>query len=586
MAMQFAVGNDSGQAGKIDTPTLMNQMKQAGYNPTGMSADGMNITLDDGDGKPYAASVPKLLKGFGWNINSVTPQNVDYENVSPEMRAAVSTLPDDTMRQAYLEGSMKNRGIDKPQVVGSGRDWYVFNPGTSQYIALTNSPHFEAADLAEAGMKGARYVGSSLGGAAGFAVGGGTPLGIAGAAAGAGLAGGGIDALERAALAAHDPAYSDVMDQNRGAIARDVAENAGIDAATGGLFAGAPMAAEALAPGAGAAVKGALENGVGSTAAKYLGMGAEEGGKLARAGAGAVDNPIGRELVASVLPGTSQMQSAAFMAQAPELAMKLGAQGLEGAGNLARSGGEALGGMARRDLYSQARDFGIPAQDALGIAREGAAGGDTALSRAAQAVQSGGQRAGDLGRALQMPRGGRITTLGAEEGAPDALASAGRMGNPMQGPAGPGESTARDFMGNGMEQVGRRIAQRRALLSNADAATKQAAEDAAGQAWGKIGERIGQPIATAAQIGRGLDSAASGIAGGVIKGAKWGGIGAQHGGRLLRGLGTAAQPFENGALVRLGSEEHLKPWVDREVSPWESEAPSDSLETSTTLAAN
>jgi hypothetical protein len=44
------------------------------------------------------------------------------------------------MRHAYIAGKMKKAGAPDAKIVGSGRDWYVFNPGTNQWVGVTNDP--------------------------------------------------------------------------------------------------------------------------------------------------------------------------------------------------------------------------------------------------------------------------------------------------------------------------------------------------------------------------------------------------------------------------------------------------------------
>ena len=79
----------------------------------------------------------------------------------------------------------------------------------------------------EGGLEGAHMVGSALGAAGGGAVG-----GIPGSMAGAALAGGGVDAIERAIIGATDKDYGGAA--GYGSHLASIATGAGLDAATAG----------------------------------------------------------------------------------------------------------------------------------------------------------------------------------------------------------------------------------------------------------------------------------------------------------------------------------------------------------------
>ena len=548
MPMQFTVDNGQGTVGNIDTPTFVNQLKQGGYNPTGVSADGMHIQMDDGDGKPYTVPVTDAMKGFGFDVKGMKPQNVDYDHVEPGLRAGVTGLDSDSMRAAYLKGSLQDRGIKDAQVVGAGRDWYAFNPATSQYVALTNSPKWGAGDAVEGGMRALRAAGSTVGGAAGFALGGGSPLSAAGAAAGAGLGGGATDALERLALAAHDPAYERVASEHLGDMAKDVGVGAGIDAATGGALAAAPAAGRALfGSAAGDAVKGALEAGPISTLARSAGKTAEVGGDLAARGAGALDNEVGRTMVSSVMPGMGQVQNLGMALQAPEQAAEFGAKGAywlgdkfgseEGnaltrgaSGVLQRNADTAEGGIADKigDLArNRAATYGPPNPRGMGYSTSASDTyrnlGDSLGGQASYLKQSLGsaQSLGDLGESAA----GALTGQSRQIAMRRAQLAAMQKYSAQEAPNS-GFDAMRQAVGRGQQAA-------------MDVGTNAMGARDMGRA---IGGKLGDAAASAAHLGRALDSGANAVSGAAIKTVKWGGNAAKYGGKALNRAGSRYNP--------------------------------------------
>jgi hypothetical protein len=73
--------------------------------------------------------------------------------------------------------------------------------------------------------------------------------------------------------------------------------------------------------------------------------------------------------------------------------------------------------------------------------------------------------------------------------------------------------------------------------------------------WGKRGEGAGRFAESLGTAGKGLERAAEGITGLVLKGVRAGAAGGRFGGRQMRRLGTINQPFELQELGRYGAEE-------------------------------
>ena len=402
--MQFVVMDpQSGQEQVIDDSQVFHSLQQMGANPVGISPDGTRITLQDQQG-PYEVEIDKIFQQHGYEVGNMMPAQPVYDYVDAGMRHAVMKLPDDDSRRAYLSTQMQKRGIELPIIVGTGRDWSVFNPETNDYIAITNSPDIEMADFAEAastvGRMGLGAVGGMLGSVGG-------PLGAAaGYAGGATLA----DVGERALLGYLDPEYAEAAPWE--AHAADVGQASALDAAlgVGGAYAG-PALRTALSPF--------------STATKGIGRGLQTAGDAVGGAGRVLQKPFVKETATYVTPGVGEAATAGWLGQLPQQAitgparlmgwagrsrsLREHAPGMAGrmegmsqqllrqrAGkmNLAEEMAAKMGGgpaprpdratasdvlgnigemMQRgqtRKGYGMAREYGIPAQDAMGIGRQ------------------------------------------------------------------------------------------------------------------------------------------------------------------------------------------------------------------------
>lgn len=210
------------------------QLRQRGYQTQGVSPDGRKITVVDENG-PYQIDIGKFLAGNGQNVTGVTPHpdSADYDTVDGMMRAIVSKLPSDDMRKSALEQALQNKGIQGAQVMGSGRDWYYFDPQSNQYKGLTNTPGWDRYDALEAALEIPRVLGAVGGGA----LAGGASGGLM-AAGGAGAGGAFGDLVTKNALSYLSPEYKAAADANRGRMILDTAATGLTDAAGFGVAKG------------------------------------------------------------------------------------------------------------------------------------------------------------------------------------------------------------------------------------------------------------------------------------------------------------------------------------------------------------
>lgn len=528
-AMEFLLEGPNG-TGVIDEGHIMQQLQQGGYPTLGISADGLTVTFQDPTGgQPYEVDTRDVLKEMGWQVAGMNPIAPDYGAVQPEWRAAISALPDDDMKQAYLEAKLKRVGIDTPMITGRGRDWFVYNPNTSQWLAVTNSPDLELADLGEVASEGAHILGSAIGGGFGGTAGAfAGPVGsIAGASAG-GAAGGGLADLARnKILSEYDPEFAGIREKYQPRMAEEARRSMAFDALTMGGLKGLGMAM----PG----VRSLLAKGPLSTAARTAGRGFESAGAgLAQTAKTVAETPFLRELGMFSTPGVAETATLGFLGQLPTAALRGSVKGL----------------------------------------------GKVAESPSVQRIL-GAEQSGALGRLSQELLAKRAPARGlAEE-------MASRMG---AGAAEGSEASARDIVGNIAEKLGQSFGKGPGFQEKKDAmeASYRLAREyglspfeareiggeaikemekywakSAGQRAGQIGEKIGTMLGGAESAGRGLERTASGAFSLLTSGARGLGVGAKLGGAGLRTAGTLGQPLEVPALTRLGAEELYRSWPRR-----------------------
>ncbi len=267
--IKFTVMQPNGRPGFVNEQTILRDLQQMGYQPAGISPDGMTVKFQGGQEVPITDVIGKM----GHEVQGVAPANANYDNVSMKHRAIIE-LPgiNDDEKKMLLESRLKREGIEQPSIIGQGSDWFSFNPMTNRWDALTNKPGADLSDLSEVATSAPRILGSMAGGGAGAAAGAGLgsiPLGAAGGAVGGQLG----DAATAGLGMMVDDDYRNMIDnKGLGDIAREQAPKALMDAAGGGLGGLLSKAAPALWKGGAAAtsakVPGAIADAAGSVAEK------------------------------------------------------------------------------------------------------------------------------------------------------------------------------------------------------------------------------------------------------------------------------------------------------------------------------
>lgn len=530
MTLQFSVGN--GQAeGELGVNDIVQQLSKNGEQVLGVSADGSVIKMQDANG-PFDARTEDVLKDLGWQVNSVMPVTPNYSSVNQQWRQAISMLPADDHKRAYLEGQFKKAGMEGVNIVGTGRDWFAFDPQSNQYVALTNSPEWEMADAREGLAAAPRVVGSVVGGGAGALLGGGAnPLT---GALGAGLGGALGDSFARVAGASSDPILRDIMQGDLGAMAKDVGTNAAFDAVTQGAFLGIPKLAGALAPELGQSVKSFLQTGPLSTAAKSVGSMAEEGGRLVNKAAGVVDrSPFLREIAAASNPVTDVITTAGLTGQLPGQAVRGAARGIGAIGNSQAARAVAPEGAER--LLQASKRLLRPSNLASNTGNE--------VTKSAQRV--GRQLAGDL------PATGRKAAT-----SEDILGNFGEMvGMSRAERVGAEDILKRDYLM--ARQYG--IAPKDAKLIAEEARERAIPERA--KTWREYGRKAGRYVQNLEDFGSGLQRLGSNITSGGLKALRGGSYVGGKAGAALKNTGIVTQPIENKLYARFGAEELYDPEI-------------------------
>lgn len=323
--------DSQGQEQTATAGQIYQQLQQNGYQVSGISADGTTFHFADPRGD-FTMTAQDVLKNLGHEVQHVMPTDPDESKINFGYRAAISRLPDDDAKKAYLEAKLKREGVDTPNVVGKGRDWSYFDPQTNHWHALTNSQHWDASDLVEAGLEGIHGLGAGIGGVLGGGAGatalgvGAIPGAMAGSAAGGALAETGI----RGALNYLDPEYAKMT--TLGGQAKDIGIGAGLDA---GLVGVGGIAGKALGrlggPAAEEGLKRLAVTGPVSTAAKGVGKATEAAGSLLGMGGQVTKSPLARDVIAGFTPGLGQAQMASMALQAPEYLATVAAKLARGA---------------------------------------------------------------------------------------------------------------------------------------------------------------------------------------------------------------------------------------------------------------
>lgn len=330
--MTMLVTKNGGAPFPITASHLMNTLRappeQGGAglsNIAGISQDGSRLHLQNEVAGPPDKSgaqpsqtremhIQTAAKALGLDIKSVTPPSpdTDPENVSKYLSGVIPTMATDDEKHNFIRNHLKSEGFDDPHVVGSGSNWYNYEPDLGKWYQVTKAPDLhDGSGWLNAALSAPQMLGSGLVGAGGAGLGmsagsAGGPLGsVAGAVAG-GAAGGAVGSaagqgLTKSALALYDPDYRKAL--NGAEEANQIGGNSLKDAAVMGV--GGPLG-EALAPVAKGA--GRLISGLGSLTSGV--------GKV-------VSNPATSEFIANSIPGAiGNITSAAEIPQLAQSAVK------------------------------------------------------------------------------------------------------------------------------------------------------------------------------------------------------------------------------------------------------------------------
>lgn len=495
-----------------DTYVAQLAAQHLGMPVAGVSPEGSALMLQNGQTVPISG----VLQQLGAQVQGFRPLQADYSQAQPQLRAALATLPDDYRRKQYLSHHMEQQGLPNAMIEGSGDDWFVYDPGGQRWMAATNAPGMDATDAAGALISGTKLLGAIGGSIAGAGLG---PAGVIGGAAAGGA---GANALQKAGFEMFDPTYAAVREGiPEGDILGDIGTGAAVDAAGAAL------------PIAGGAVLGRMMGAGGQVAAapvsRALGAGggiAQGGGAMVNRMARAVDNPLGRDVAAAMIPGASQAQMLGIGAQLPAMALR---GGMRAAGHLGES---ALG---------------------RGVLGEEAAAGLAGFSK--RILQPGIQ--GEQAGARQM-----LSELGGSMG----RGLGRRMPGPTPDDLAPYLNEARVYKQNLVD-----------LGSEEQLAKELWRDEMAAKAGGygrTAGSYAGELVESLERVGKGADQFARGISGPAIKALRYGGAGMEQAGRGASAIGAAGRnyrglPLEDQLYGQLGAEEAYSRLPHASLDPYE-----------------
>ena len=434
MSVIYRIKNEQGETIEMSPQQIMSQanqvLQQGGKSIQAITPDGLTAQVIQ-NGQAYTVPLANFLKAGGLQIESALPsqQSTDFSMVNPGWRFGIANLSDDAQKASYLKSKLEKEGIKEPQIVGSGRDFFYYDAPSGKWQALTNSPEWDLADLAEAGQSVPGIVGGALGAMGGAVVGSSVP--VAGTIAGAGVGGAGGTAagesLSRGLAASFDPEYRQAFDLGK------AAEDVGIQAVMGGVIpAGAGVLGKVAAPVLGRAGQ-VLKSPLSSTA-RATGATTSGAGKIAQAGRVLESGP-GKFVGSMTVPGATEATILGSVAQLPGMAtrgigkagqwigQKTGSEGLRRAfagdtaeeimGSLGRTLGKRFSGAtgAAEEAMAKARAVGPVQPDVLRRAAR-----EAVVGKARPMAQAGEQYGQTVGRGLDaLGRGGQAVVTGAEE---------------------------------------------------------------------------------------------------------------------------------------------------------------------------
>lgn len=537
MPLDLEILDKEGNTHPMDINTIMGQLESAGYSPKATTPDGMNVIMTDDQGD-YTMPIDQVLQNVGAKLAGAKPQSADESGINAMWRYGVESLPEeDDVRKTFIETKLKKEaGVEKPQVIGKGSDWYYFNPGERKWMALTSGEGMTKATFASAVPTALKAVGSAMGGVGGAVAGGGLASAATGAV-GAVLGGRGGHYLNKMISSGLDPDIgrleSEYADKKHGKgalnhIMGDLGENKldmALDGLGGGLAGGIPKLF----------AKGAI-----SQATRGAGSALNTAGGATQGLANVVDNRFGRALIRSPVTGGAEV--AAFGAQAPDYAIRKGTE-------LINKGAKWVAGKAG----------GNPSASAL-AAPQGSWGriGSAVKSK----VGEWGQSAAKFTDDLMQSRGPTDEIIHAAEKTAERTAKVKAKPKPSDVLIGAEEAapkaTSRDILGNLGEKIGfkrtpKDYLEKGGVYSDEAAnvlSKQQQAKNA--MAGGKTGERAGNTMQNVAKAGKGLEDGLDYATKKALGGVRNTGKLASATGRSMQTLGTLTNPWENRLLARQG----------------------------------
>ena len=296
--MQYTIAGAEGSTSQHTEHDLMGMANQAGFKVSGVTPDGLNFTTPSG-----SQPISSVLKNNGANVVGMKPLNPNYTKTDPSMAFGVQEINSPDLKKAFLQHSLND---PQAQVIGSGDDWYSFDPQAKQWTALTKAPGVHMSDLARYAPAAGQAIGAAAEGAAM------APAGPAAMGAGAFLGAESADALMRAGFAAMNPAFraTATLPDQAASMVGNIPGNAIGAAIPAGLQAyGSPVLG--LAKGA---ISQSMQK-IGGGLAKFGTPVGEAAGAVAR-------SPFGTEIAAGLVPGGATAQIAQMVGNAPKSIIK------------------------------------------------------------------------------------------------------------------------------------------------------------------------------------------------------------------------------------------------------------------------
>lgn len=344
MSMEYSFTAADGSEGKISSTELQNYMISAGIQAQ-LSPDGMTGKIIQ-NGQEFEGPVRDLVEQYYGKVASVlpSPEVTDYSTLDNTLKSGIAQFGSDSLKAKYLQIAMENSGVKDAKIVGSGDDWFRYDPSSGQYMALTNKPGAELSDVLTYAPTAARMLGSTIGAAPGFLAslsGVGAAPGIAAAAAGSAI-GGQVGARGANLLqAAFDPNYAQALGDTTGQERLDMLKDMGVEVAGDALLGALPVAGPQF-------LKEAFAKGVGTRLAGFGARGVEAGGKaIEQIAKTARNSELARGAgVQFVSPSLGMGQAVGWMMQGPQWAAT---RGMDYAGRaLEKMGKTELGQMLQR----------------------------------------------------------------------------------------------------------------------------------------------------------------------------------------------------------------------------------------------